>query len=96
MPSACPFGDRFRVGRDRLFRRPTFKVVREHPRGRVPLVRLQSHGLQADGFQCRVNRRVADARPWEFPGLYSTHDLDELPFEGRLAGQNAIERRAEL
>ena len=63
----------------------------------VAVLGLQRHRLQADGFQGLVDRRVE--LPWrgELAPLDLAEDFaDVVALERRLAGQEAVKRRAQL
>ena len=53
------------------------------------------HGLQADGFQRPVDRRVVVPRRGELAPTHGADDLKDVPLERRPPGQQVVERRAE-
>ena len=87
---------RLAPGRDRLVGHPPLDVLGQRPARGVAILGLERHRLQADGLQGRVDRRVELPRRRELAPLHLAEDLaDVVALERRLAGQQAVERRAQ-
>ncbi len=87
---------RLRPGADRLVGQPVLDVVGQGARRVVAPVLLQSHGLQAHGFQGSRHLRVRQPGTEKFTPLHFVqHDRRVRVGEGRPAGQQAIQGRSE-
>ncbi len=95
-PSPRPARPGLAPGGDRLVGRPSLDVVGQRPGRRVAVLGPQRHRLEADRLQRRVDRRVELARRREVSLADGPQDRAQVvPLERRLAGQQAIERRAQ-
>ena len=95
-PPPSPPRERLAIGRHRLVGRPPFDVVGQRPAARVAVFGLRRHRLQADGLERGVDRRVDRSRTREIALADGSQDLaDVVSLERRLAGEQAIKRRAQ-
>ena len=95
-PASGASDQRLGVGGDGLVGEPSFNVFGQVSRGGVAGLGLQSHGLQADGFEGRVEPRGPVARSGESPFFHPSEDLaDVRADERRAGGQDRVERGAE-
>src|SRR5271166_2744959 len=84
------------VSRDRLVGQPELDVVGQGPGRSVAILWLQGHCLQADGFECFVDRRVELPGPGKlaFPDG-AEHGAQVFALDWRLACQQAVEGGAQ-
>ena len=85
-------GEGLAPGRNRLVGHPAIQVVGQGLGRWVAVFELGGHGLEADGLQGLVERRIDQRRPCKLPLLHDTQNRpDVLPLKRRLTGQEAVE-----